>query len=71
MKEFRDELQDLINRHSMENGSDTPDDVLAVYLTTCLRAFDDAVKTRDWFYGVDHNITEDVIEHTASAEEAT
>lgn len=44
--EFREELQRLLNRHSMENGSDTPDFVLADYLTDCLEAFDRAVRRR-------------------------
>lgn len=50
MSEFEKELRDLINRHSMENGSDTPDDVLARYLMKCLVAFDEATRARDkWF----------------------
>jgi hypothetical protein len=48
---FRDELQSLINRHSMENGSDTPDFVLVEYLADCLAAFDKAVKERERWYG--------------------
>jgi hypothetical protein len=35
-EKFRDELEELINRHSMENGSNTPDFVLAEYLVKCL-----------------------------------
>lgn len=37
-KNFRDELCNLINRHSQENDSDTPDFILAEYLTDCLEA---------------------------------
>jgi hypothetical protein len=48
---FRDELQSLINRHSMENGSDTPDFMLAEYLADCLAAFDKAVRERERWYG--------------------
>ena len=44
---FRDELQTLVNTHCRENGSDTPDYVLAEYLTACLAAFDAATKCRD------------------------
>ena len=44
--EFRMELEALINAHSMENGSDTPDYVLAQFLTECLRAFDASVVAR-------------------------
>ncbi len=51
---FRDELQDLINRHSMENGSNTPDFILADYVRDCLTAYDAAVLRRDRWYGVAH-----------------
>jgi len=43
---FRKELEALINQHSMENGSNTPDFVLSNYLCSCLTAFDDAVNAR-------------------------
>ena len=43
---FQGELQRLINRHSLENGSNTPDFVLALYLRRCLEAFDEATKRR-------------------------
>ena len=43
---FRAELTDLLNRYCMESGSDTPDFILAEYLTNCLHAFDDAVTAR-------------------------
>ena len=46
----REELvQDIaaaINRNCAENGSDTPDYVLAEYLVSCLETFDAAVNTR-------------------------
>lgn len=43
---FRSTLESLINSYSMENGSDTPDYVLAEYLCDCLAAFDRAVRMR-------------------------
>jgi hypothetical protein len=47
--DFITELRDLLNRHSMENGSDTPDFILAQYLTDCLLAWNRATKRReDW-----------------------
>jgi len=46
MDEFRKELESLINRCSMENGSNTPDFILAEYLTDCLAAFDHAIQCR-------------------------
>jgi hypothetical protein len=48
---FRDALQKLINEHSMENGSDTPDFILAEYLTDCLAAFDKIIRERRRWYG--------------------
>lgn len=51
MGEFRAELEILINRHSLENGSDTPDFILAEYLTDCLKAFDKAMTRRAVWYG--------------------
>lgn len=50
-KEFRDELTSLINRHSMENGSNTPDFILCDYLTKCLENFDNIVSQREKWYG--------------------
>lgn len=44
---FFNELIGLINRHSIENGSNTPDYVLAEYLVDCLKAYEEAVNFRD------------------------
>lgn len=49
-KSFREELRDIINCHSKENGSNTPDFILAEYLTDCLEVFDKAVKRRTKWY---------------------
>lgn len=48
---LHDDIQNAINRHSAENGSDTPDFVLVAYLQACLAAFDAAVIQREVFYG--------------------
>jgi hypothetical protein len=48
--DFRAQLEGLINRHSMENGSDTPDFILAQYLVDCLGAFDRAAHRRTEWY---------------------
>jgi hypothetical protein len=50
MKEFTKELEHLINRHSLENGSDTPDFILAAYLTNCLKNFNATLITRKIYY---------------------
>lgn len=50
MNNFRKELASLINCHSKENVSDTPDFILAEYLVDCLQAFDKATRLRDTWY---------------------
>ena len=59
---FEEELRALINKHSMENGSDTPDFILAHFLVECLIVFDAAVDARAKWY----NATDDT---TANADE--
>lgn len=53
MENFEKELEVLINRHSMENESNTPDWLLAQYLLGCLAAFTVATQQRETFYGRD------------------
>lgn len=48
---FKKELEQLINRHSLENGSDTPDFILAEFLVDCLLAVNKMVNRRDEWYG--------------------
>jgi len=52
---FYQELTSLINRHSKENGSNTPDFVLARYLQDCLAAFDNASLARSNWFGNGEN----------------
>lgn len=47
MTQFQRELEKLINFHSEEKGSNTPDFILAKYLIGCLEVFGTAVKARD------------------------
>lgn len=51
MSTFYEDLETLINRHSIENGSNTPDFILAQYLHDCLGAFNNAMIQRDKWYG--------------------
>lgn len=44
---FREELQHLINKFSKENGSDTPDYILAEFMEKCLQVYEETVKRRD------------------------
>lgn len=48
---FPAKLQELINSHSIENGSNTPDFILAEYLRGCLDNFDMCVRRREEWYG--------------------
>ena len=44
---FQVELEHLLNKHSIENASNTPDFILAQYLCACLAAWDRAVQQRE------------------------
>lgn len=49
--DFTSQLRALINAHSLENASETPDFILAQYLTGCLRTWDQATQRREtWYY---------------------
>lgn len=50
-EEFVQEVASVINRHSQEKYSNTPDFVLAAYLYECLVAFETAIYSRDRWYG--------------------
>lgn len=51
MTEFERELRGLINRHSVENASNTPDFILACFMAESLTAFNKAVHERARWYG--------------------
>lgn len=48
---FERELAQLLNRHSRENDSGTPDFILARFMQSALDAFNKATATRDHWYG--------------------
>jgi hypothetical protein len=48
---FLEELRALINRHSVENYSDTPDFILVQFIQNVLIDYAHAVKARDKWYG--------------------
>lgn len=50
MSELRERIRQALNCVSAENGSDTPDFVLAEYLEDCLAAFDRATVNRNNYY---------------------
>lgn len=51
METFEKELSALINKHSLENGSDTPDFLLAQFLIDCLKIWNKNIKARENWYG--------------------
>jgi hypothetical protein len=51
MNEFEKELENLINKHSVENKSNTPDFMLAEYLRGCLDLFANIIQQREQWYG--------------------
>jgi hypothetical protein len=47
------DLRDVINKHSRDNASDTPDFALAMYLAGCLSAYEEAIQQRNkWHTGM-------------------
>ena len=50
MSDFVKELSAVINRHSKENETNTPDFILAEYMNDCLEAYTKLDKKRtDWY----------------------
>ena len=50
-KSLREDIAAVLNSHSVENASDTPDFILAAYLIECLKAFEVATEKRERWYG--------------------
>lgn len=53
---FEDELRSLLNRYSLENRSDTPDFILATFLSNVLIDYSHAVRARDKWWGHEPSI---------------
>ena len=53
---LRNKISSAINSVSAENGSNTPDFILAEFLTDCLIAFDKASLAREKWYGTSLSI---------------
>lgn len=49
---LRADIESAINRASRENASNTPDFILAEYLTAALEAFEAATAAREKWYGI-------------------
>lgn len=57
-KSLEKELSELLNRHSAENRSNTPDFILAGFLTGCLVSWHQSTRRRDDWWGVNHKISD-------------
>lgn len=49
---FHQDITRLLNKYSVENGSDTPDFILCKYIQECLNAWTKCVRLRDKWWGV-------------------
>lgn len=59
---FERELADLINKHSLENESNTPDFILATFLKGSLDNFNSTIDSREQWYGRGDEVVDDSIE---------
>ena len=50
------ELAQVLNKHSAENASNTPDFILAEYLMGCLEAFNVATNSANAWRGIETDI---------------
>ena len=50
-KKFTEELQVLLNKNGIDTICNTPDYILAEYLTSCLEAYANTVQSRDTWFG--------------------
>lgn len=57
---FKSELQKILNIFSMENGSNTPDFILAEFIQRSLEGFNETVKAREKWYGREEENLEDL-----------
>ena len=58
MTELEKDIAAVLNKHSQENASNTPDHILAMYLLACLNAFNTAMQQRETWYGRDSRPTQ-------------
>lgn len=63
--DFEKELTDLLNRHSVESDSNTPDFILARYLCGCLLAWTVNTNKRDDWRSMDKAPSETETKRTA------
>ena len=51
MDKFKKELEVLINQNGLDNECNTPDYILAEFLTSCLESYKENTKLRDTWFG--------------------
>jgi hypothetical protein len=51
-REIKKDFSAVINKHSLENQSNTPDFIYAEFLAHCMIALTQAIKQRDDWYGI-------------------
>lgn len=51
MSDIKKEIEQVINKYSRENVSNTPDFILALYLMDCLEAYENASQRREKWFG--------------------
>lgn len=68
--EFKKELESLINRYCRENGSNTPDFILAEYLNDCLEVWNEHVNRREKWYGREPQLIGEPVPANASTVQA-
>jgi hypothetical protein len=57
-KGFKKELEQLLNKYSIDNDTNTPDFILADYLTGCIKVYNKTTVKRDDWSGRGHGIIE-------------
>ena len=65
---FEKDLENLINSHSLENESNTPDFIMAAFLVETLRRLNIAIKARDNWYGLNPEPGEERCPHCGKTE---
>lgn len=65
MDECQREIETVLNRYCKENDSNTPDFILATYLMDCLKAFNNAVSSREKWYN--NKLEDEIVEENGGA----
>lgn len=66
-KAFLSDLEAVINKHSQESPSNTPDFILATYLRRSLEAWNEGVEEREVWYGRGIQQRESPVENTPTS----